>query len=156
MRPCIPRKRHAPVSVPNLRGYGRTRVLYHRSGRGIILVLSGGHARTIAEELGKAFNSRLSLGTSTDTAKRFDDVLPPYTPQITPAWSKSLPTIDVGWVTDSPEDFLESSRLVHEADGTNPVFAKRNIVTDTGQNGQTPFHDNQIYSADSMSRNDFS
>ncbi|KAB8239245.1 hypothetical protein ETB97_010268 [Aspergillus alliaceus] len=92
----------------------------------------------ITEELAKAFNWRLSLGMRRDRRKHvyrktLDEVLPSYTPETAPTWTKSVPAIDIELIADLPDDALDASgRLVLEAGGKSPVFAERNIVTDTG------------------------
>ena len=65
--------------------------------------------------------------------KTLDDVLPPFTPEVAPSWTMKVPRIDPEFIAHLPGDFLdESGRLVLEAGGRNPVFARRNIITDTG------------------------
>ncbi|KAF9893922.1 hypothetical protein FE257_008893 [Aspergillus nanangensis] len=92
----------------------------------------------IIEELAYAFNWRLSLGMRRDKKnhihrKTFDEPLPPYTEVTAPSWAKRVPAIDVDSIADLPTDLLDSSgRLVLESGGTNPLFAHRNIITDTG------------------------
>lgn len=94
----------------------------------------------IAEELAEACNWRLSLGMRRDKRKHIyrktlDDVLPPFTPETAPAWTRSVPAIDATLVADLdlPGDLVDSlGRLVLEAGGQNPIFAERSIVTDTG------------------------
>lgn len=93
---------------------------------------------SIAEELAVAFNWRMSLGMRRDKRKHIyrktlDEVLPPFPPETAPAWATSVPAIDSEWIADLPDDALDSSgRVVLETGGKNPLFAKRNIVADTG------------------------
>lgn len=92
----------------------------------------------IAEELARAFNWRMSLGMRRDKhqhiyRKTFEDQLPPFTPEDAPAWTRNVPAFDVGLIADLPDDARDpSGRLVLEPGGENPVFAERNIITDTG------------------------
>lgn len=92
---------------------------------------------SIAEELAKAFNWRLSLGMRRDKRKHIyrkalEDVLPPYTPETAPSWTKHVPPIDDELIADLPDALDSSGRLVLEAGGKSPAFTERNIVTDSG------------------------
>lgn len=92
---------------------------------------------SIAEELELAFNWRLSIETRRDKSKHVYrktlDVLPLFRPEAAPSWTEKVPRIDPELIAHLPGDFLdESGRLVLEAGGRNPVFGKRNIITDTG------------------------
>lgn len=93
---------------------------------------------SIAEELARGFNWRLSLGMRRVKSqhifpKSFDDELPPFTPMVAPSWTKRVPPVDVGMIADLPSDFLDSSgRLVLEEGGDTPTFVARNIMTGTG------------------------
>lgn len=92
---------------------------------------------SIAEELAKAFNWRLSLGMRSDKRKHIycktlEDVLPPYTPETVPSWTERIRPIDVERVADLPDALDSSGSLVLETGGKSPIFAERNIVTDTG------------------------
>ncbi|OJJ50432.1 hypothetical protein ASPZODRAFT_2118010 [Penicilliopsis zonata CBS 506.65] len=91
----------------------------------------------IAEELADAFNWRLSQGLRRDGKhiyrETLDDVLPNYTPETAPSWTRKVPPIDVNLIEGLPDDVLDSSgKLILEQGGQNLVFAERNIVTNTG------------------------
>ncbi|OQE31543.1 hypothetical protein PENSTE_c001G04672 [Penicillium steckii] len=92
----------------------------------------------IAEELALAFNWRMSLGMRRDKSKHiyrksFDDLLPPFTAEVAPFWTRHAKPIDGDQLIEFPSEFLDGSgRLVLEEGGENPIFAERNIVTDTG------------------------
>lgn len=92
----------------------------------------------IAEELALAFNWRMSLGMRRDKSKHiyrksFDDLLPPFTAEAAPIWTKRAQPIAAELLLDLPAELLDASgRLVLEEGGENPNFAERNIITDTG------------------------
>ncbi|KAJ5689966.1 hypothetical protein N7462_004358 [Penicillium macrosclerotiorum] len=92
----------------------------------------------IAEELARSFNWRMRIGMRRDKSKHifrktFDDPLPPFTPETPPGWTRKVPAIDIQLISDLPPELLDGSgRLVLEPGGENPIFAERNIVTDTG------------------------
>ncbi|KAJ5379087.1 hypothetical protein N7509_012206 [Penicillium cosmopolitanum] len=92
----------------------------------------------IAEELALAFNWRMSLGMRREKSKHiyrksFDDLLPPFTAEAAPIWTKRAQPIDADLLVGFPAELLDASgRLVLEEGGENPNFAERNIVTDTG------------------------
>ncbi|KAI9925073.1 hypothetical protein MW887_006481 [Aspergillus wentii] len=91
----------------------------------------------IAEELAKAFNWRLSLGMRRDRSKHIyrktlEDALPPFAPETAPVWTKAVSAIDTELIADLPNDVLDQSgKLLLEEDGNSPVFAERNVITDT-------------------------
>ncbi|PGH31337.1 hypothetical protein GX50_05876 [[Emmonsia] crescens] len=93
---------------------------------------------SIAEELAKAFNWRMSLGMCCDKRKHIyrkmlDEVLPEFPSETAPTWAMKVSAIDIEWIADLPGDILDlSGRLVLEAGGKSPLFTKRNIITDTG------------------------
>ncbi|KAF7717534.1 Uncharacterized protein PECH_005462 [Penicillium ucsense] len=92
----------------------------------------------VAEELAQAFNWRMSLGMRRDKNKHiyrqtFEDSLPSFVPEIAPSWAKVVPPIDAALLGEFPRDFLDRmGRLVLEEGGENPIFARRNVVMDTG------------------------
>ncbi|KAL2823581.1 hypothetical protein BDW59DRAFT_96629 [Aspergillus cavernicola] len=95
---------------------------------------------SIAEQLADGFNWRLSLGMRRVKSKHIyrktmDEELPPYTPEVAPAWTQNVPAIDPEQLTDLPNDAVDSfGKLVLESDATGIEnrFWKRNIVTYSG------------------------
>ncbi|KAJ9192239.1 hypothetical protein DTO166G4_7286 [Paecilomyces variotii] len=91
----------------------------------------------IIEELVEAVNWRLSIGMRRNGKgiyrESIDDPLPPFVPEKGPFWTEHVPAIDLMSIADLPAEMLDSSgRLVLEPDGESSIFAKRNIVTNTG------------------------
>ncbi|KAE8332269.1 hypothetical protein BDV39DRAFT_200417 [Aspergillus sergii] len=73
---------------------------------------------SIAEELAKAFNWRLSLGMRRDKRKHIyrktlEEVPPPYTREMVPLWTKRVPPLVVEFIADLP-DALDSSDLAEQ------------------------------------------
>ncbi|PYI28868.1 hypothetical protein BP00DRAFT_250112 [Aspergillus indologenus CBS 114.80] len=92
----------------------------------------------IVEELHRAVNWRLSLGLRRNGERiyrdREDDPWPPYHPEDLPGWTKSVLPIDKALLEQSvPAEVLDGhGNLVLQENGTSPIFAQRNIVTNTG------------------------
>ncbi|GAD96274.1 hypothetical protein PVAR5_4924 [Paecilomyces variotii No. 5] len=92
----------------------------------------------IVEELHEAFNWRLSLGLRRNDQHIFreknDDPLPPFIPEGLPSWTKNVAPIDKGLLRQSvPPDKLDADgNLVLEEGGKSAIFARRNIITNTG------------------------
>lgn len=92
----------------------------------------------ILEELHKAVNWRLSLGMRRNgdhVYREFDeDPLPPFVPEELPDWTKHVPLIDKELLRQSvPSDKLDAEgNLVLEEEGKSPIFAQRNVITNTG------------------------
>ncbi|KAL5340242.1 hypothetical protein BJX70DRAFT_128100 [Aspergillus crustosus] len=93
---------------------------------------------SIVEELHEAVNWRLSLGLRRNRQhvyrERQDDPLPPFTPEALPTWTKDVPPIDKSLLKSAvpPESLDSDGNLVLEANGSSAVFARRNIITNTG------------------------
>ncbi|KAJ6160369.1 hypothetical protein N7470_003765 [Penicillium chermesinum] len=93
---------------------------------------------SIVEELVEAINWRLRLGLrrNGDHVYREQDIdpLPPFDPEELPAWTKTVPPMNKELLKLSvPADHLDADgNLVLEERGKNAVFARRNIITNTG------------------------
>ncbi|KAL1855015.1 hypothetical protein Plec18167_004535 [Paecilomyces lecythidis] len=92
----------------------------------------------IVEELHEAVNWRLSLGLRRNREhvyrERGEDPYPPFVPEGLPSWTKDVAPIDKELLRRSvPEDKLDTDgNLVLEEGGKSPIFARRNIITNTG------------------------
>lgn len=87
----------------------------------------------IAEQLAHSFNWRMSIGMRRDRRNIYretmDDELPPFTPIVAPAWTQNVPAVDPTWITDLPDDMLDSSgKLVLEVGGETSFYLERNII----------------------------
>lgn len=93
---------------------------------------------SIVEELGEAINWRLSLGLRRNGEhvyrEKDTDPLPLFTPEILPGWTKKVPPMDKELLKSSvPADHLDGEgNLLLEEKGESPIFARRNIITNTG------------------------
>lgn len=93
---------------------------------------------SLVEELYDAVNWRLGLGLrrNREHIPRKDgaDPLPPFTPQELPNWTKQVRPIDKDLLRSSvpPEALDAQGNLLLDEDGTNPNFASRNIIANTG------------------------
>lgn len=91
----------------------------------------------IAEELAKAFNWRLGIGLRHDgnhiIRESMNDELPAFPPETAPPWARNVPVLDFDSINGLPSGALDSTgKLVLEKGGDSIVFAKRNIIVDTG------------------------
>ena len=93
---------------------------------------------SIVDELHEAVNWRLSLGLRRHGEHVYreedGDPWPPFTPEELPDWTKKVAPIDKDLLRLSvpPESLDKEGNLVLEANGKNPNFARRNIITNTG------------------------
>lgn len=93
---------------------------------------------SIVEELGEAINWRLGLGLrrNGDHLYREEDTdpLPPFIPEQLPDWTKKVLPMDKGLLKSSvPAGKIDANgNLVLEENGRSPIFARRNIITNTG------------------------
>ncbi|KAJ5895245.1 hypothetical protein N7495_006936 [Penicillium taxi] len=92
----------------------------------------------IAEELYEAVNWRLSLGLRRNGRHVFrdddHDPLPPFIPEDLPDWVDDVAPINKELLKRSvPSDVLDADgNLVLEEQGQSGIFARRNIITNTG------------------------
>ncbi|RFU33499.1 hypothetical protein B7463_g2776, partial [Scytalidium lignicola] len=85
---------------------------------------------SIVEELVLAFNWRLKLGLRRDHHHES----PPFTPEMLPSWSQSVPPVTADMLNDLPSSMLDGhgNLVLDEVEGGSERFAKRNIITDAG------------------------
>lgn len=93
---------------------------------------------SIVEELHEAVNWRLSLGLRRNhehvDREEDGDPWPPFTPEDLPDWTRKVRPIDKELLRESvpPDSLDQEGNLVLEQKGKSPIFARRNIITNTG------------------------
>lgn len=93
----------------------------------------------VVEELHKSLNWKLSLGIRRNgeqiIRERDEDPWPEFVPEELPEWTTNVAAIDKEVLRQSvpPHKLNLEGQLVLEEDGQNRIFARRNIITNTGR-----------------------
>lgn len=90
----------------------------------------------LIEELVVAFNWRMSLGLRRNrkniVRETSEDPYPPYEPVMAPVWTKLVPAISATDLKRLSPEYVDKAKLVLENEGSNKIFARRNIITNVG------------------------